>query len=202
MSLREALNAARERSLDLIEVAPNANPPVCKILDYGKYQYLQMKKQREARKSQKVTEIKEVRLRPRINDFHAGFKVKQARRFINEGMKVKVRVQFRGREITHPEIGREQLREVAEELADVAIVEQQPNLEGRFMTMVLAPVLAASPGHHPTPRKEAAATPEPVVVAAPEPAMADPTEPALPEPELSESESVVELESSVVELES
>lgn len=158
------MNAARERGLDLIEVAPSANPPVCKILDYGKYQYLQMKKQREARKSQKVTEIKEVRLRPKINDYHAGFKIKQARKFIEAGMKVKVRVQFRGREITHPEIGREQLQEVVAELADVAIVEQHPNLEGRFMTMVLAPIpLAVQPGEHrpAAPRAPAARAPRP-----------------------------------------
>jgi len=143
LPLREAINAARERELDLVEVAPNADPPVCRILDYGKYQYVQMKKQREARKAQKTTEIKEVRLRPKTDDYHAGFKMKRARKFLAEGMKVKVRVQFRGREITHPEIGLEQLREVAEMLADVAVVEQRPNMEGRTMLMVLAPIDAA-----------------------------------------------------------
>lgn len=148
LTLREALNAARERGLDLVEVAPNADPPVCKILDYGKYQYLQMKKHRESRKSQKVTEVKEMRLRPKTDDYHQGFKVKQARRFLEAGMKVKVRIQFRGREITHPEIGREQLREVEEELSDIAVVEQRPNMEGRSMLMVMAPI---APGtvHHP-----------------------------------------------------
>ncbi len=147
VSLREALNAAREQGLDLVEVASNADPPVCKVLDYGKFQYLQMKKHREARKSQKVTEVKEIRLRPKTDDYHQGFKVKQARRFLAAGMKVKVRIQFRGREITHPEIGREQLKEVVEELADVAVVEQHPNMEGRSMLMVMAPLAAGAVQH-------------------------------------------------------
>jgi translation initiation factor IF-3 len=137
--LREALNSAREQGLDLVEVAPGAKPPVCKILDYGKHQYLQMKKQREARKGQKAVEIKEIRLRPKTGDYHVGFKLKRARRFLGEGMKVKVRIQFRGREITYPEIAMQQLREVAEELSDVADVEQRPNMDGRSMLMVLAP---------------------------------------------------------------
>lgn len=139
LDLREALNAARERDLDLVEVAPNADPPVCRVMDYGKFVYQQDKKQREARKAQKTTEIKEVRLRPKTDDYHANFKIKRARGFLQKGMKVKVRIQFRGREITHPEIGLEQLREVAEELADVAFVEQHPGMEGRTMLMVLAP---------------------------------------------------------------
>ena len=121
-------------------MAPGATPPVCRILDYGKFQYLQVKKQREARKTQKVTEVKEIRLRPKTDDYHAGFKIKRARRFLSEGKKVKVRIQFRGREITHPEIGRDQLREVAEELSDVAVVEQMPNMDGRTLLMVLAPI--------------------------------------------------------------
>jgi translation initiation factor IF-3 len=137
--LREALNAAREEGLDLVEVSPTASPPVCKILDYGKYQYEQVKKQREARKTQKLTEIKEIRLRPKTGDYHAAFKVKRARSFLDEGMKVKVRIQFRGREISYPEIAMEQLREVADELSDVADVEQMPDMDGRSMLMVLAP---------------------------------------------------------------
>jgi translation initiation factor IF-3 len=139
VALRDALNAARERGLDLVEVAPGANPPVCKILDYGKFQYLQMKKQREARKAQKSTEIKEIRIRPKTDEYHIAFKLKRARQFLAEGMKVKVKVQFRGREITHPEIGFQQLEEVAEALADVAQVEQRADMEGRSMLMVLAP---------------------------------------------------------------
>lgn len=137
--LREALNTAREQGLDLVEVAPGARPPVCKILDFGKFQYLQMKKQREARKGQKTTEIKEIRLRPKTGDYHAAFKIKRARRFLNEGMKVKVRIQFRGREISHPEIAMRQLRDVEAELSDIAEVEQRPNMDGRSMLMIMAP---------------------------------------------------------------
>jgi len=149
VSLRDALNAARERGLDLVEVAPGADPPVCKILDYGKYQYLQMKRQREARKAQKIVEVKEIRLRPKTDEYHTGFKVRQARRFILAGMKVKVRIQFRGREITHSELGHQQLKEFADEMADIAAVEQKPNMDGRTMLMVLAPSHTAS-GHHPS----------------------------------------------------
>jgi translation initiation factor IF-3 len=139
VGLRDALNAAREKGLDLVEVAPAANPPVCKILDYGKFQYLQMKKLREARKTQRIVEIKEIRLRPKTDDYHIGFKLKRARKFLAEGSKVKFRIQFRGREITHPEIGFEQLKDVQAALADVADVEQRPDMDGRTMLMVLAP---------------------------------------------------------------
>lgn len=140
--MREALQLARERNLDLVEVAPNAEPPVCRILDYGKFIYERAKREREARRAQKVIEIKEIRLRPKINDYHAGFKIKQARRFLADGAKVKVRVVFRGREISHPEIGRSLLEKVATELGDVATIEQQPDMEGRTMLMVLSPVSA------------------------------------------------------------
>ena len=137
--LREALNAARERNLDLVEVAPNANPPVCRIMDYGKYIYERAKREREARKAQRTVEVKEIRLRPKTDEYHRGFKIKRAREWLENGAKVKVRILFRGREITHAEIGREILREVAEQLSDVAQVEQQPNMEGRSMLMVLGP---------------------------------------------------------------
>lgn len=130
---------AREAGLDLVEVAAGADPPVCKILDHGKWQYVQMKKQREARKMQKVVEIKEIRLRPKTHDHDTGVKIKRAIKFLEEGMKVKVRIQFRGREITHPEIALELLTEVAEHLAVVGEVEQHPSLEGRSMLMVVAP---------------------------------------------------------------
>jgi len=130
---------AREAGLDLVEVAAGADPPVCKILDHGKWQYVQMKKQREARKMQKVVEIKEIRLRPKTHDHDTGVKIKRAIKFLDEGMKVKVRIQFRGREITHPEIALELLTEVAEQLAGVGEVEQHPSLEGRSMLMVVAP---------------------------------------------------------------
>jgi translation initiation factor IF-3 len=137
--VQKALEMAHARELDLVEVAPNAVPPVCKIMDFGKFLYEKAKKEREARKQQKQIEVKEIRLRPKTDDHHKGFKVRDARRWLAEGMKVKVRIRFRGREITYPEIARDMLREVAEELQDVAIVEQHPNMEGRTMLMVLAP---------------------------------------------------------------
>jgi translation initiation factor IF-3 len=139
VSLREALEIAAQRDLDLVEVAPNAVPPVCKIMDFGKFQYERAKKEREARKQQKQIEVKEIRLRPKTDDHHRQFKVRDARRWLEEGMKVKVRVRFRGREITYPEIARDMLQEVADELKDIAVVEQEPNMEGRTMLMVLAP---------------------------------------------------------------
>lgn len=108
-------------------------------MDFGKFQYERAKKEREARKLQKTIEVKEIRLRPKTDDHHRSFKVRDARRWLEEGMKVKVRIRFRGREITYPEIARDMLREVAEELDDIAVVEQSPNMEGRTMLMVLAP---------------------------------------------------------------
>lgn len=137
--IQRALQLAGDRELDLVEVAPNAVPPVCKIMDFGKFLYERAKKEREARKQQKVIEVKEIRLRPKTDDNHRTFKVRDARRWLEEGMKVKVRIKFRGREITYPEIAREMLDEVADELKDIAVVEQAPNMEGRTMLMVLAP---------------------------------------------------------------
>jgi translation initiation factor IF-3 len=139
-SRREALERARECNLDLVEVAPNAEPPVCRLMDYGKYIYERTKREREARKAKKTIEMKEVRLRPKTDDYHIGFKLKRAREFLSEGAKVKVRVLFRGREITHPEIGLELLKKVAAQLEDVAAVEHQPRLEGRSMLMILGPI--------------------------------------------------------------
>ena len=136
---QQALRTAEEANLDLVEVAPNADPPVTRIMDLGKFVYAQAKKEREARKSQKQVEIKEIRLRPKTNDHHAMFKVKNARGWLEDGNKVKVRVRFRGREITYPEVAMAQLREVADELADIAVVEQTPTMDGRTMLMVLAP---------------------------------------------------------------
>jgi translation initiation factor IF-3 len=138
MPLRDALEATRAHDLDLVEVAPNADPPVCRMMDYGKYLYEQAKKERKARKAQK-TEVKEVRLRPKTGEHDVAFKVRDARRFLNGGCKVKVRVRFRGREITYPEIGREMLDRIAEELGDVSEVEQRPRMEGRSMLMILSP---------------------------------------------------------------
>jgi translation initiation factor IF-3 len=130
---------AYDADLDLVEVAPTADPPVCKIMDFGKFQYEQAKKEREARKQQKTVEIKEIRLRPKTTDHHRSFKVRDARRWLEDGMKVRVRIRFRGREITYPEIGLEALDEIAAELEDVAVIEQRPGMEGRTMLMVLAP---------------------------------------------------------------
>ena len=135
---RDALEAARARDLDLVEVAPNADPPVCRMMDYGKYLYEQAKKEKKARKAQK-TEVKEVRLRPKTGQHDVAFKVRDARRFLNSGCKVKVRVRFRGREITYPEIGREILNRIAEELGDISDVEQHPRMEGRSILMILCP---------------------------------------------------------------
>ena len=136
---REALRMAEEANLDLVEVAPGANPPVCKILNFGKFQYEQDKRDRQARKLQKTVDVKEIRLRPKTNEHHRGFKVRDARRWLEEGMKVKVRIRFQGREITYPEIGRQLLADIAKDLSDIAVVEQSPGMEGRTMLMVLAP---------------------------------------------------------------
>lgn len=139
VSTREALERAAQAGLDLVEVAPNADPPVCRIMDFGKFLYAKAKKEREARKQQKQIEVKEIRLRPKTSDHHLEIKVRNARRWIEKGMKVKVRIQFRAREITYPEIGREILDTIANAVEDVAIVEQRPNMEGSTMLMVLAP---------------------------------------------------------------
>lgn len=136
---REALEYARSKDLDLVEVAPNAKPPVARVMDFGKFMYEQTKKEREAKRAQRQIEVKELRLRPKTDDYHLGFKVKQARGFLEKGSKVRFRILFRGREATHPELGRELLDEVATALKDVAEVEQTPVFEGRSMTLVLMP---------------------------------------------------------------
>ncbi|MCX8023651.1 MAG: translation initiation factor IF-3 [Thermanaerothrix sp.] len=137
--IEKALRIAREAELDLVEVAPTANPPVCRVMDFGKFLYEKTKKEREARKAQTKIEVKEIRLRPKTNEHHRGFKTRDARRWLQEGMKVRVTIRFRGREITYPEIALEDLKEIAAELADVSVIEQMPTLEGKAMTMVLAP---------------------------------------------------------------
>ena len=139
MSIHEALAVAQEHDLDLVEVAPNANPPVCRLLDYGKYIYERTKKEKEARKAQKSREIKEIRLRPKTGEHDVAHKVRDARRFLKEGSKVKVRVRFRGREITHLEVARDLLKRIAADLEGVGHVEQQPRMEGRTMLMILSP---------------------------------------------------------------
>jgi len=137
--LSEALTVARAHDLDAVEVSPNAEPPVVRVMDFGKFLYRQAKQEREARKAQKQIEIKEIRLRPKTTDHHKSFKIRDARGWLEEGKKVKVRIRFRGREASYPEIAIEQLMEIAEELSDVSMVEQRPNREGRTMLMVLAP---------------------------------------------------------------
>lgn len=139
VSLIRALEMAEESHLDLVEVAPNADPPVCRIMDFGKFQYDKQRRERKARKQQQKVEIKEIQLGPKTDEHHLGFKVKNARKWIEDGMKVRVRIRFRGRENLHPDIGRDRLQKIAEELKDVAMVEQMPNLEGNVMIMILAP---------------------------------------------------------------
>ena len=139
VSLREGLDRAEQTGLDLVEVAPGADPPVARVMNFGKFLYEKEKKEREARKAQTKIEIKEIQLRPKTTDHHKGFKVKNARGWLKDGMKVRVTIRFRGREITYPELALEDLREIAEELSDVSTVEQAPKLEGRSMFMMLAP---------------------------------------------------------------
>ena len=142
MPTREALELAEERGLDLVEVAPSAKPPVCRILDYGKFRYEATRKEREARRDQKSrasNQLREVRLKTRIGEHDRSAKTRLVRRLLGEGSKVKVSVMFRGREITHPEIGMAVLRLVAEDLAEDALMEKNPSFEGRFLTMVLSP---------------------------------------------------------------
>ena len=135
----EALRLAEERSLDLVEVAPQAKPPVAKLMDFGKYQYERAKRDREARKARKDVEVKEIRLRPKTGEHDLAFKVRKARGFLENGAKVKVRIRFRGREITHPEVARRQLARIADDLADISAIEQHPGFEGRTILMILAP---------------------------------------------------------------
>ncbi len=139
VGIREALIAAEEAGLDLVEIAPNADPPVCKILDYGKYKYELQKKAAEARKKQKIIEVKEIKMRPNIDDNDYDVKMRSAKRFIEEGDKVKVTMRFRGREMAHQDLGMNVLIRVRDDLEAMAKVEQMPKLEGRQMIMVLAP---------------------------------------------------------------
>lgn len=155
--IQKALQIAREAELDLVEVAPLSEPPVCRVMDFGKFLYERTKKEKEARKAQTKIEIKEIRLRPKTNEHHRGFKTRDARRWLLEGNKVKVTIRFRGREITYPEIALEDLKEIAEELADIATIEQAPNMEGRTMGMVLAPSKPGKKKPSPAPEKKDAA---------------------------------------------
>lgn len=145
IATRDALDMARDRDLDLVEVAPNASPPVCRLMDYGKFRYEQTKKEREARKNQKQVELKEIRLKPRTDTHDLQVKANNARRFLEDGHKVKFSVRFRGREIAHPEIGREMLEQLAEDLREYAQIDQRPQLEGRAFSMILSPAPTKAP---------------------------------------------------------
>ena len=139
MSLRQALEIAEQKNLDLVKIAPQANPPVCKIIDYGKFRFEQAKREKEARKNQRVVEIKEVRLSLNIDTHDFETKKNHALRFISEGNKVKASIRFRGREMGHPELGLEIMRKFSDAMSEVAVVEKPAKLEGRNMLMFLAP---------------------------------------------------------------
>jgi len=142
--MKQALQIARDADMDVVEVSPNAAPPVCRVMDFGKFIYERAKKDREAKKSQTKIEMKEIRLRPKTNEAHRGFKVDDARRLLLAGNKVRVTIKFRGREMDYPEIALEDLKEIAAALADVSIVEASPQMEGRTMLVVLAPAKSAA----------------------------------------------------------
>jgi len=139
VSLEEALEYADRLNLDLVEVAPNADPPVCKVMDYGKYKYEQEQKAKEARKRQATINIKEIKLRPKIDDHDFIIKRNHVERFLRKGDKVKLTIMFRGRELVHPHLGERLLRRMAEEVADIGEVESEPSLDGRNMVMMLTP---------------------------------------------------------------
>lgn len=136
----EALRIARDRGLDLVEVAPMASPPVCRLMDYGRYKYEQTKRERDARKHATKVELKEVRLRPKTDEHDIDFKTRAVQRFLKDGDKVKVTLMFRGREMAHPQIGRQILEQMAEAVREFGQVERMPLMEGRTMTMILAPL--------------------------------------------------------------
>ncbi len=139
VDIRYAQDRADDVGLDLVEVAPNARPPVCRIMDYGKFQYEQRRKERKSKKNQVKVTIKEIQLRPKTDEYHLQFDIKRAARWLQEGKKVKFRVRFRGREITHQHIGRDRLAKIEAALQEDGVVEQRPNMEGRDMLMILAP---------------------------------------------------------------
>ncbi len=140
MSLADALAAAEQQGLDLVEVSPNANPPVCRIMDYGKFKYQQSKKAAEAKKKMARVEVKEVKMRPKTEEHDFQTKVRNARRFLEDGNKVKLTIMFRGREVTHPEFGKALLERAATEVSDIGQIEGRPNMQGRFMSVIVAPI--------------------------------------------------------------
>jgi translation initiation factor IF-3 len=158
--VQQALQMARDKGLDLVEVAPNAVPPVCRILDYGKFKYEQSKKEREARKHQHNVVLREIRMKPKIDDHDVDFKTRTVQKLLKEGDKVKVSVMFRGREVTHPQIGRALLDRIYERVKDLGTLEKHPSMEGRFMTMILAPGQSKAVKDVPKPRAQAQPAPE------------------------------------------
>lgn len=151
MSLRDALTLARERGLDLVEVASNSDPPVCRILDYGRFRYLQAKKDREGRKGQKSTALREVRVRPGIGQHDLDAKFRTVKKLLGEGARVKISVVFRGRSITHPELGMGLLKRIAEGLQAEAKLDQTPTMEGRMLSIILSPSSRRDGGRPATP---------------------------------------------------
>lgn len=145
LNIREALALAESKELDLIEVSPTAVPPVCRIMDYGKYKYALAKRERDQHKKQKMVETKLLRLRPNIHEHDLATKIKRAKEFLQHGDKVRLNLVFRSREMTHPDIARQVMDKIMEQSADVAIVESHPRIEGRMMSMTLAPKTAAGP---------------------------------------------------------
>jgi translation initiation factor IF-3 len=175
----EALQMARERGVDLVEVAPMATPPVCRLMDYGRFKYEQTKKEREARKNSTKVELKEVRLRPKTDDHDIAFKTRNVQRFLEEGDKVKVTLLFRGREMAHPQIGRTILEGVAEHVRTLGQVERMPLMEGRTMTMIISPLKSKTAPGAATPASPPAAVPaRPAPTPTAPPAGAAPAAPA------------------------
>jgi translation initiation factor IF-3 len=139
MTLAEALDIAAKASLDLVEVAPNSSPPVCRIMDYGKFRYQQSKKQQVAKKSQSVIQVKEIRIRPKTDEHDLQVKIKHIKKFLSQNDKVKITMMFRGREIAYTDLGRKIMDDIQKELAEISIIDQHPRLEGRNMVMIVSP---------------------------------------------------------------
>ncbi|HWP95720.1 MAG TPA: translation initiation factor IF-3 [Syntrophomonadaceae bacterium] len=153
--IRDAMAIAIEKGLDLVEVAPSAKPPVCRLMDFGKFKFEQSKREKEARRKQKVISVKEVKLRPNIEDHDFDVKARNARRFLADGDKVKVTIMFRGREITHPDLGAKLSVKMAEHLSDISAVEKAPKVEGKNMVMILTPKLDPEKAHKNEKKEEA-----------------------------------------------
>jgi len=170
LAVREALALAQEKNLDLVEVSPTARPPVCRIMDYGKFKYEQSKRERVARKKQHVQHLKEIKLRPKIDDHDFDFKVEHARQFLKERDKVKVTLTFRGREMAHPELGHQMMQRVIADLAEYGSPESIPRSEGRSLVMVVLPKPAKQAGAPAKPAAPAAGAPAKPAAPAPRPA--------------------------------